>query len=87
MQQSFLLRALVQPGQVGRLLLVLMSLAVLPVSAQTRPQVNVAAVQLKAVGSGFEMDGVVQPVKQSTGHVGRQGGRPGACRAVAGHHR
>lgn len=66
MQQSFLLRALVQPVQVGRALLVLLSLAVLSVSAQTRPQVSVAAVQLKAVGSGFEMDGVVQPVKQST---------------------
>jgi len=29
-------------------------------------QVPVAAVQLQAVGQGFEMDGVVQPVKQST---------------------
>lgn len=66
MQQSFLLRTLVQPAQVGRALLVLMSMAVLPVSAQTPPQVSVAAVQLKAVGSGFEMDGVVEPVKQST---------------------
>lgn len=66
MQQSFLLRALVRPARVGRELFVLMSLAVLTVSAQTPPQVNVAAVQLKAVGSGFEMDGVVQPVKQST---------------------
>jgi RND family efflux transporter MFP subunit len=66
MQQSFLFRSLAQPVQAGRVLLVLMSLAVLSVSAQTKPQVNVAAVQLKAVGSGFEMDGVVQPVKQST---------------------
>lgn len=66
MQQSFLARALVQPAQVGRALLVLVSLAALPVLAQTPPQVNVAAVQLKAVGSGFEMDGVVEPVKQST---------------------
>lgn len=66
MQQSFLLRVLVQPAQLGGVLLVLMSLAVLPVSAQIAPQVKVAAVQLKAVGSGFELDGVVQPVKQST---------------------
>ncbi|TXT40832.1 MAG: secretion protein HlyD [Comamonadaceae bacterium] len=29
-------------------------------------QVPVSVVQLKAVGNGFEMDGVVQPVKQST---------------------
>ena len=34
--------------------------------AQAVVQVPVAAVQLKSVGSGFEMDGVVQPVKQST---------------------
>ncbi|MDD2845010.1 MAG: efflux RND transporter periplasmic adaptor subunit [Rhodoferax sp.] len=66
MQQSFLLRALVSPALVGRALFVLLSMAVLPVSAQTPPQVNVTPVQLKAVGSGFEMDGVVQPVKQST---------------------
>jgi RND family efflux transporter MFP subunit len=66
MQQLFLLRALVQPDRVRRVLFALMSLAVLSVSAQTQPQVNVVAVQLKAVGSGFEMDGVVQPVKQST---------------------
>lgn len=66
MQQSFLLHALLRPVQVGRALLVFMSLAVLSVSAQTQPQVDVVAVQLKAVGSGFELDGVVQPVKQST---------------------
>jgi RND family efflux transporter MFP subunit len=66
MQQLFLLRALVQPDRVRRVLFAFMSLAVLSVSAQTQPQVNVVAVQLKAVGSGFEMDGVVQPVKQST---------------------
>lgn len=34
--------------------------------AQAGVQVPVAAVQLKSVGSGFEMDGVVQPVKQGT---------------------
>jgi RND family efflux transporter MFP subunit len=34
--------------------------------AQAGVQVPVASVQLKSVGSGFEMDGVVQPVKQST---------------------
>lgn len=66
MQQSFFLRALVQPVQVGRALLLPLFLVVFTVSAQTMPQVNVAAVELKAVGSGFEMDGVVQPVKQST---------------------
>lgn len=56
MQRSFLVRAL----------FVLVSLAMAPAWAQPRPQVNVAAVQSKAVGSGFDMDGVVQPVKQST---------------------
>ena len=66
MQKSFLGRAWVQPERLGLGLFVLMSLAMAPLSAQTLPQVNVAAVQLKAVGSGFEMDGVVQPVKQST---------------------
>jgi len=34
--------------------------------AQNAVPVPVVAVQLKAVGNGFEMDGVVQPVKQST---------------------
>lgn len=56
MQRSFLVRAL----------FLLVSLAMAPAWAQPRPQVNVAAVQSKAVGSGFDMDGVVQPVKQST---------------------
>lgn len=56
MQRSFLVRAL----------FVLVSLAMAQAWAQPRPQVNVAAVQSKAVGSGFDMDGVVQPVKQST---------------------
>ncbi len=36
------------------------------VSAQEAVQVPLSAVQLKSVGHGFEMDGVVQPVKQST---------------------
>lgn len=35
-------------------------------AAQTGIQVPVASVQLKAVGTGLELDGVVQPVKQST---------------------
>ena len=34
--------------------------------AQATVQVPVAAVQRQAVGAGFEMDGVVQPVQQST---------------------
>lgn len=38
----------------------------LPSAAQTLSQVSVTAVQSKAVGQGFELDGVVQPVKQST---------------------
>ncbi len=42
------------------------ALLALPVSAASPPQVSTVAVQLKAVGQGFEMDGVVQPVKQST---------------------
>ncbi|MBE0472785.1 efflux RND transporter periplasmic adaptor subunit [Rhodoferax sp.] len=66
MHKSSLLRSVVRCGRVGRSLLALMSLAALSVAAQTPATVNVAAVQLKAVGSGFEMDGVVQPVKQST---------------------
>jgi len=35
-------------------------------SAQTPIAVPVAPAQLKSVGSGFELDGVIQPVKQST---------------------
>ncbi|MDD5332801.1 MAG: efflux RND transporter periplasmic adaptor subunit [Rhodoferax sp.] len=34
--------------------------------AQTAPAVPVVSAQVKAVGTGFELDGVVQPVKQST---------------------
>jgi len=66
---SFLfLRALVRSRLTGRFAIALVSLATLAAAAQTLQQinVNVAAVQLKAVGSGFELDGVVQPVKQST---------------------
>lgn len=37
-----------------------------PSAAQPLSQVSVTAVQSKAVGQGFELDGVVQPVKQST---------------------
>lgn len=36
------------------------------VQAMAQIQVPVVTVQLQAVGQGFEMDGVVQPVKQST---------------------
>ncbi|MFZ4623559.1 MAG: efflux RND transporter periplasmic adaptor subunit [Rhodoferax sp.] len=46
----------------GLALLLISALAV----AQGTVQVPVAAVQIKAVGNGFEMDGVVQPVKQIT---------------------
>lgn len=35
-------------------------------AAQSGIQVPVAAVQLKSVGTGLELDGIVQPVKQST---------------------
>ncbi|OIP14544.1 MAG: efflux RND transporter periplasmic adaptor subunit [Comamonadaceae bacterium CG_4_9_14_3_um_filter_60_33] len=66
MSASFLLRSLLRSARVGRTLLAIMSLAALSVAAQTPPEVAVAAVQRKAVGSGFELDGVVQPVKQST---------------------
>lgn len=38
----------------------------LPVSAQTAPQVPVAQAQPRSVSSGFELDGVIQPVKQAT---------------------
>jgi RND family efflux transporter MFP subunit len=45
---------------------VMLALLTLSAHAQSVPQVSVSAVQLKSVGQGFEMDGVVQPVKQST---------------------
>ena len=61
---SFLL--LLRPHWLGRVLSVLISGLVLSVSAQTGPQVDVVAVESRLVGNGFEMDGVVQPVKQST---------------------
>ena len=35
-------------------------------AAQTPIQVPVVSAQVKSVGSGFELDGVIQPVKQST---------------------
>ncbi len=38
----------------------------LPVPAQTVPQVPVAQAQPRSVSSGFELDGVIQPVKQAT---------------------
>jgi RND family efflux transporter MFP subunit len=46
--------------------MVLTSCLVLSAAAQSTPQVAVVAVQNRAVGNGFEIDGVVQPVKQST---------------------
>jgi len=49
------------------LLAVTLGAAVLgPVQAQTRPAVPVVAVGTRAVGQGFDLDGVVQPVTQST---------------------
>lgn len=66
MLSSLFLRTLVPPRLTGRVGVALLYLAALAASAQTLPQVNVAPVQLKVVGSGFELDGVVQPVKQST---------------------
>jgi len=66
MDASSLLYSIVRSARVRRTLLALMSLAALSVTAQTPPEVAVAAVQRKAVGSGFELDGVVQPVRQST---------------------
>lgn len=50
----------------ARWLLALVSLTALSAAAQTTQAVQVAAVQLKSVGQGFELDGVVQPVRQST---------------------
>ena len=66
MRQFYFSRALARPHRVGLALVAFMAVAALSVSAQTLPQVAVVAVKLSAVGSGFEMDGVVQPVKQST---------------------
>lgn len=40
---------------------------------QTAPSVSVVAAQVRAVGQGFELDGVVQPVKQSTVAAQTQG--------------
>lgn len=44
----------------------LSALVLSPASAQGVIQVPVVSAQVKAVGSGFELDGVIQPVKQST---------------------
>jgi RND family efflux transporter MFP subunit len=66
MQTSVLSSTLVQPVWLIRALMALMSGLVLSAAAQTMPQVAVVAVQNRAVGNGFEIDGVVQPVKQST---------------------
>ena len=54
----------VQPRHLlpGLAVLLMSALAV----AQNTVQVPVVAAQIKAVGNGFELDGVVQPVKQST---------------------
>jgi RND family efflux transporter MFP subunit len=51
---------------VQRLLPWLGALLVSLASAQGGVQVPVALVQIRSVGTGFELDGVVQPVKQST---------------------
>lgn len=45
----------------------------LAAGAQTAPQVPVTAVQVRGVGAGFELDGAVQPVKQSTLSAQAQG--------------
>lgn len=66
MQLSVSWSALVRPAWLRRALLVLTSGVALTLVAQTLPQVEVVAVQNRAVGIGFEIDGVVQPVKQST---------------------
>jgi RND family efflux transporter MFP subunit len=66
MQTLVALSALIRPVRLSRVLLALMAGAALSVAAQTTAQVEVVAVQSRSVGNGFEMDGVVQPVKQST---------------------
>jgi RND family efflux transporter MFP subunit len=66
MQIPVVLSALVRPVGLNRVLLALSAGVVLSVSAQTTTQVAVVAVQSRSVGNGFELDGVVQPVKQST---------------------
>jgi len=66
MQRLFLSDGLPRTQRVAQVLLAVCAWSALSVSAQTTVKVDVAAVQLKSVGQGFEMDGVVQPVKQST---------------------
>ena len=64
-----LMNPLAFPGFIrsARYLLPLMgALAWSAVMAQAQIQVPVVSAQVKAVGTGFELDGVVQPVKQST---------------------
>ena len=57
----------VRPISVGQCCLVVVGLLLAAqVGAQNPIQVPVAAVQLQAVGQGFEMEAVVQPVKQAT---------------------
>jgi len=57
----------VSPSTTGKLCLAVVGLLlVAQVGAQHPIQVPVATVQLQAVGQGFEMDAVVQPVKQAT---------------------
>ena len=66
MSDSFLLKRSIR-AQSRRLVLGLAALFAGPMAiAQSAVQVPVVSVQLKAVGNGFEMDGVVQAVKQST---------------------
>jgi RND family efflux transporter MFP subunit len=61
-----LFHTLFRAGATHSVVAAALATAILPTLAQTVPQVSVVAVQLKSVGQGFEMDGVVQPVKQST---------------------
>jgi RND family efflux transporter MFP subunit len=57
---------LFNPRWLGGAFFLLMSGLAFSASAQSVPQVEVVAVQSRLVGNGFEMDGVVQPVRQST---------------------
>ena len=61
---SFKLLNFLRPIRIA--LPVLAALVVSSALAQAPVQVPVAPVQVKSVGAGFELDGVIQPVKQST---------------------
>ena len=65
--RSFLLFAGLTGRLQRRVLVASLAAALAPAAlAQEAVRVPLSAVQLKSVGHGFEMDGVVQPVKQST---------------------